>query len=543
MNDKLQGNGIGRVILYCYLALVVFLPNILKAKSVYYVSPALEPENMQTGNYINLFTQYKFSFLIFSFIAINILFLWYLTQKNTINIGIYDYIIASFLLILSLSFYFSDYKSVAFLGKYNRSDGTLFFIIIFILMFIISKLKISDKFLDILSYSLVPFITINTVVAYLFIKRYPLLNSDFYKKYILGSEVTNSSGYISSTLENPNYLSGFAGFLAIYFITRFILLKKISFIDGITSILSLFLLISSFSTSGIFSLAISFLFLVVFFEKIDIYGFLKMVILIPFIYLGMNKIKSTDPIVNNEINKIANLINNNIVLVIFTILVILIAIYFVKKKTYYTEYKIHINVFFIVLILAGFFILPYSEYYKQTYPDKLYTAEEINQIVENKEVKSDFLSNRAFPWVNTIDLIKDKPIFGYGLGTFAFEYNSRNIFIPTSKWTPNTLFDKPHNSYLEIAYGAGIFALILFILIFVNLFFQGLEKLRDNFDPRNLSLLLGMIAFLIQALVNDSNVGSYPVMFIFFGVLISRLNNDEEVVEEIDNGKKKPKHK
>lgn len=537
---------INKIMIYILFAMLLFIPNILKLKIVNYISPILEPDTLRSGTYLNIFVQSKFSFLIFSSLVLVTIFIIYLmTTKKDIKYNIFDILIGVFTLFALIATFFSEYKYVALMGKYNRTDGALFFILLMVLLFIASKIRFSDIDLDILSYALFPFLIINAALAYLYQNEYNLLESNFFKKYILlGGDINIEAGsYLISTLENPNYLSGIAGFLSVFFITRFVFLGKINPIDFVGSILSVFLLVSSFSSSGIFAFVIALILILIFIDKTDLYTYLKLIIFIPAFYVFLDYFKDRDPRITQEITTLRNLLDNNIVYAVSILFILLIMIYFIKEFFNYSKFKYVLSGVIFAMFLVGLFVVPHSPYYEQSYPDKIYERDEIVSIINNKEIKTDFLSNRVFPWQNTFDLIKERPLTGYGFGTLAFELNHSNMFNPSSRWPSSTVFDKPHNSFLEVGYGAGIFALSAFLLIFVNLTFKSLEKFRDKFDPRNLAIFLGMIAFLVQGMVNDSNVGSYPVMFIFFGILISRVNNDEEIVEVENNVGKTTKHK
>jgi O-antigen ligase len=63
-------------------------------------------------------------------------------------------------------------------------------------------------------------------------------------------------------------------------------------------------------------------------------------------------------------------------------------------------------------------------------------------------------------WINSIGMIKEKPLFGYGTGSFFSEHDK---WIEGTKIQPT---DNPHNEYLFIGVQLGLFGLLLFVVLF-----------------------------------------------------------------------------
>lgn len=106
-------------------------------------------------------------------------------------------------------------------------------------------------------------------------------------------------------------------------------------------------------------------------------------------------------------------------------------------------------------------------------------------------------------WKTGLEMMKDAPFRGIGLGVFKYEYAER-AFMSTDIRTRTALF--AHNAYLQIGAETGIFGLAFFLLL---LFFswQDLKKAEKNFQKRNdnlfsglaLGLRLGLLGFLVCA--------------------------------------------
>ena len=231
-------------------AIIGIIPLLIRAIPYSFISPAIEPTPMKTAIYIDPFNQIKFQWLLGLCILLVISF-FIILYLNKIKVGFYDYLIATFIILALAASYLSKYKFIGLWGKYNRTDGAIFFILIFFLTFLASKLTYSDKMMDVFAWAMWPFLLINSLLAYMYQNGINFLDSQFFKKIVYPDVDYQVRGFIMATFENPNYLSGFGGFLAIFFLTRFIFIKKINIFDAFAFILSLFLLLSSFSSSGI----------------------------------------------------------------------------------------------------------------------------------------------------------------------------------------------------------------------------------------------------------------------------------------------------
>jgi O-antigen ligase len=114
-------------------------------------------------------------------------------------------------------------------------------------------------------------------------------------------------------------------------------------------------------------------------------------------------------------------------------------------------------------------------------------------------------------------LIKERPWFGYGVGSFAFEYNRiKGVLMPGS-----TILLDPHNAFLAIAVQIGMIGLLLFFVLLFMLW-------KDIYRLPSFEKLLGMglgILFMLNSLLNatllDNTVGYLYV--IITAVLLSTL--------------------
>ena len=121
-------------------------------------------------------------------------------------------------------------------------------------------------------------------------------------------------------------------------------------------------------------------------------------------------------------------------------------------------------------------------------------------------------------WKGSLEIFRDYPIFGSGLGSFS------NIY-PKYQKDPISAGKYAHNWYLEILAEQGAIVFIVFIL-FLSSVFRSFIKCRDVASQRFYgALAIGILAFLTH---NAVDIGShYPanmVLFWFFLGIISTRN-------------------
>ncbi len=105
-------------------------------------------------------------------------------------------------------------------------------------------------------------------------------------------------------------------------------------------------------------------------------------------------------------------------------------------------------------------------------------------------------------WQNSIDLIKQKPIFGHGTGSFRTVQER----IKDSE-TQST--DNPHNAYLLLAVQTGLVGLFLFITLLVSQFIGSF-----SLQPPRKYLLQGVVvAMSVGCLMNSFLFDSHPGHF------------------------------
>ena len=150
-------------------------------------------------------------------------------------------------------------------------------------------------------------------------------------------------------------------------------------------------------------------------------------------------------------------------------------------------------------------------------------------------------SFRIFTWLSTVEMVEEKPWFGYGLGTFWLLYPAyRRPAIFHLEGAHNTESDHPENEHLEVLSDGGIVGFGIWIWMILFLFFVGyrfLVKLSttDTFHLKGSysyrvffyfsGFLVGVVGVLAHNITDVSLrfVSSGIFFWMFFGFIIAIL--------------------
>ena len=126
--------------------------------------------------------------------------------------------------------------------------------------------------------------------------------------------------------------------------------------------------------------------------------------------------------------------------------------------------------------------------------------------ISTLDEKDPSINTRFLMWNTTLNMIKDKPIFGSGIGTFKINYldyqaeflNKNPGYI--KYWTHAR---EPHNEYLQIWAELGIIGLGIFLSVLFVFYNLAINYLKKRYSIKNkiitFGLLLGITCFLIHS--------------------------------------------
>ena len=153
---------------------------------------------------------------------------------------------------------------------------------------------------------------------------------------------------------------------------------------------------------------------------------------------------------------------------------------------------------------------------------KVRNAETLS-ILDGREA---FGSGRGFIWSRTIPMIKETIFIGHGPDTFAIYFPQWDLAGKINGLrNPNTMVDKPHNWYMQIAVNTGLLSMIS-IVSFILVYCYKVLLLYIK-SPNKDCLILqsvtfsAVISYCIAGFFNDSVVAVSPVFWVILGLGIA----------------------
>ncbi|MBK7426174.1 MAG: O-antigen ligase family protein [Saprospiraceae bacterium] len=143
---------------------------------------------------------------------------------------------------------------------------------------------------------------------------------------------------------------------------------------------------------------------------------------------------------------------------------------------------------------------------------------------------------RLYRWVAAFRMIEEKPLMGYGPGSFYTEYRSYTLRKFETYVSDNPEKSGIHNYYLMIAIDQGIPGLILFLAFIFVVLMMGERIYHAQKDPHKkvlaLSAITSIFVILVLQLMNDlletNKIG--PFFFVSLAILIHLHLNSPVVV-------------
>ena len=222
----------------------------------------------------------------------------------------------------------------------------------------------------------------------------------------------------------------------------------------------------------------------------------------------------------------------------------ILAIYIIFKFNLLKAFKE--NKRWLVLLLITFMII--TVIYSTDNPLNKSAITVTERAISTFDLQDSSLNARLLMGMNTLKMIKDKPLFGSGIGTFKMNYlNYQADFIKD-----NAHFEKyhlnakeAHNEYLQIGAELGLIGLGIFLSIFFIFFLIIIKYFnKEKSDRRKIivfGLSLGIVCFLIHSLLtfplHVPALGS--AFFVIVGLTIAYIKNNDASYNDKKNKKLK----
>ena len=466
----------------------------------------------------NFFTYYKLVWvLLISIILVMSLIYKMYKHKQKLELN-FVLVGTSFIIIASvISFILDPIKEVSIWGLYSRSNGLLAYTSLFLLIYLISNLKVQLKHITFLVHSVnIVSIVLITIGIFQFFDM-DMMNSLWFKqiytpgvyRHLLDNISITQAAFagtkyywLSSLLGQFNYFGAYCSLMypliTVFSLNEDNLVKKILLIIG--SIMLFTGTILAQSMGSIIAMFVAFLIIPIFLVNKNNY---KSFLLICTGYIIISVIinRLTNWIAFQEIYSIfIQVLNSKLIILVVSMSIMYIVLYIFRKKIYKYRYLL-VSVLIIVALLIGAIGYIYV----------------INNITEHN---MDMLSRRGYIWHYSNELIKENFIFGYGPDNLYYNFPQLNQH--QARFLPDTFIDKPHNMYLQVILDTGVFGLIGFMTLLIGLLLKSNKAIDLEKDIyRNTyfkALMLVIMAYMIQGVVNDNHMTIQPIVYLLMGM-------------------------
>lgn len=191
--------------------------------------------------------------------------------------------------------------------------------------------------------------------------------------------------------------------------------------------------------------------------------------------------------------------------------------YFRYSKGEFTRYIILIVITMLLLALYNF-------YTEGAFIDRfLSIARDADEFL-TKGDRADYSgANRGFIWKRVAELIKKRPLTGYGIENLGEAFKKYYTQDMIELWNEVRYLDKAHNEYLHIAVTSGIPSLLVYLTFISQIILKGLFRLKNC--KTALLILSSVIGYMTAAFFNISVVSVAYVYWIFLGLLAGSNGN------------------
>ncbi|WP_342559446.1 O-antigen ligase family protein [Metasolibacillus sp. FSL K6-0083] len=498
--NALSRKSVDKWIFRLLLVLIGFMPLIVMAKVVEITSPIISTNSELSSGYLgDLFTYYKSLVIIaITFISSLLLIAKILFMGGTIRKTVINYFLVIFSFVIVISTILSPSITIALNGHYNRTDGAVSWLCYIALFFIAININYPKQAIKAILFSLYPFVLINLFI----------MTMNFYGKDLLqytkiqnlvslflpeGANLSAGSTLVG-TLNQWNYMSGMFGIMAVLFLGAALYEKN--------------------TVQRIGHLVIALASMAMIFMSISSSGFLAFLVLLPFLVAALIMVTSKKQVA--------------IVLAAFLLLTAPVLHVLASHSPVVWEETI------------GIFIKsnPYAE--KQT---EVVTSSQMNfnYLLTNKAYAADVFelpvlpesatasgSGRLYIWEKTFDLVKDKPLFGYGLDSLMYNFPHYTIDARGGLGSEDIITDKAHSLYMSLLYGTGFIGLISLLAIVISSIISAIKVAVKIKNAPIFILGAAWCAYLVQALFNDSLPSLTTVAFVLAGMMIGMTLQSKE---------------
>ena len=134
-----------------------------------------------------------------------------------------------------------------------------------------------------------------------------------------------------------------------------------------------------------------------------------------------------------------------------------------------------------------------------------------------------FMSGRGYIWSQSIPMLSDTLLLGYGPDNYAEHFPNHNFVAALRGGFASTFISKPHSMYLQMAIQTGLPSLLAFLIFYLIYFVKSIRlyltiSLNDKHSFIGFGIFLGTIGYLLLGLINDSSITVAPFFWLLIGM-------------------------
>lgn len=509
---------VDKAIMIVAMFMLCLIPLIMYRHDMVSYSTIFNGNNYATGEKVDVFNFFKSVAIILSTCVLIGLFIYKLVVFNCeIRKTKLNYIVLFFATVIMITPLVSKYTDIALLGNYDRHEGALAWFSYLSLFFVIYNTDIKREHYKYFYLAIVPFIIINLITGITNLSGHNLLDNEFINN-ILGGGL---SGYLITTLYHPNFGSAMSAVVFCVSFTYLLLEEDTKVKIGllITTVMSFAMLLSMISSGGFVTVLIVIPIILALtirltsVKNVAIWAGITMV-LNAISYMIISKL---DERVYGESLAIIEKINSISPIIIPVAIVgfvgVVLVLNFINTKIAFDI----VTAITVVVVSVGCVALSNT------------IEKDIDKIKNNTiyQKVNEMSTDRINIWMKTIDLIRDKPLFGHGFDTYPYSIIETDADRGVS--TYGEFIDKPHNWYLTVAYGSGVLGIVGLMGVLIYILRGVFNSWSDKIDNKYMFIFgVGVIAYAVQGLSNDSLSGSSIVFWVMAGLCVNMLLTAKE---------------
>lgn len=133
-------------------------------------------------------------------------------------------------------------------------------------------------------------------------------------------------------------------------------------------------------------------------------------------------------------------------------------------------------------------------------------------------------SFRWFIWRKVVELIKERPVFGFGFANLGYAFEERFSLEILDVFKRTMFIDEAHNEFLDIAVSTGIPSLIAYLAFLWFSFYKLLKTYFERINY-NTAIIAAVFGYLIQSFFNISIVSVAYLFWILLGLFAQRTSD------------------